>query len=168
MNCEKFQDLLKPFSDGELQGDVLRQVREHILACAHCRDALSAEDLMEVLPSIDETIEPSENFSSGFYARLESRIREGSKAVSAQPVNRKKRAWLPGWSLQLAAAACLLIVVVAAGFHFRAVSPVPDPTAVMYEIEVTENLALLKDMPMIEDLEFFEDLETIENLSQVH
>jgi anti-sigma factor RsiW len=167
MNCPKIQDLLKPLLDGKLRGDIAHQVRKHIATCTTCRSGLSPQDLMEILPVLDESIDPSEDFASRFYAELEM------QRLRRDPEKRPhstgwKLPWSLGWSWRVAAAG-LLIVFVAAGLYVRQ-SPYrrPDTAAVFYEIEVTENLQLLKDMAMIENLELFEDLDTIEDLPQLN
>jgi len=164
MNCQNAQDLLKHLSDGKLQGDMLQQVRNHLALCSSCRAGLSPRDMMEILPVLDESIEPSKDFSSRFYAELDMRRRNMHEKQQESPG--MKLTWMLGWSRGLAAAG-VLVVLVAAGIYFRQ-SPysVPDTSGVFYELEVTENLTFFKDMGLIENLELFEDLDAIENLPQ--
>ena len=164
MNCQYAKDLLKPLLDGKLREDVLHEVRKHLASCSECRSGLSPQDMMEILPVLDESIEPSENFTSRFYAELEKRRREVPEERSAP--SGMKPSWLLGWSRGLAAAAAL-VVLVAVGVYFKqSPSRPPDTSAVFYELEVTENLAFFQDMGLIENLELFEDLDVIENLPQ--
>ena len=167
MNCQNTQNLLKPFFGGELQGDVLYEVRSHLASCPACRSGLSSQDLMEILPALDQSIEPASDFASRFYAKLDAR--RSRQVPAPQPrASRLKRPWIPEWSWRLAAAA-VMAVVVATGFYLRlSPNPMPDTSAVFYEMEVTEKLSFFKDMALIEDLELFEDLDTIENLPQLN
>jgi hypothetical protein len=166
MNCQNCQDILQSYKDGKPTGDDLSRVREHILNCTDCRSALTAEDFVEILPVMDPMIEPSENFSSRFYAELESRTGE---LIEEHPVlvRERKSSWLSGWRLQLAAAG-IMIVLVTAGFYFRSSPPEVDTSAVFYDLDVTENLALLQDMSLLENLDFFQDLDAIENMPQTN
>jgi anti-sigma factor RsiW len=166
MNCQRVQDILKFLLDGRLRGEELRQVRKHIISCPACRSGLSPQDMMEILPVLDESIEPSEDFSARFYAALDGR-RRTEPEKRPQPAGLKSTRILI-WSKGLVAAG-VLAVLVAAGIYFRqSPSRVPDTSAVFYELEVTENLAFFEDMDLIENLEFFEDLDSIENLPQTY
>ena len=166
MNCQYTQDLLKSLFDGKLQGDVLHRVRKHLASCAACRSGLNPEDMIEILPVFDESIEPSEDFSARFYTELDQRRR--SDLEKRPQSSGSKLAWMLQWSRGLAAAAALVILV-AAGVYFKHKPyPVPDTSAVFYELEVTENLTFFKDMGLIENLELFEDLDAIENLPQLN
>lgn len=163
MNCREFQDNLKEYREGKPIGDGLVQVREHFRACAACRSGITARDLVEILPAFDTSVEPSDDFSSRFYAELKTRAsRETAdfRVKSGEP----KASWLSGGYLKLAAAG-VMILLVSAGIYFKGVSRMPDTSAVFYEIEVTENLEMLKDMALLEDLEFFEDMDAIESLN---
>lgn len=166
MNCQNCQDILQSFKNGKPPGDDLSRVREHIMNCSECRSGLTAEDFVEILPVVDRVIEPSENFSSRFYAELESRT--GGR-IEDHPIQERERksSWLSGWQLRLVAAG-IMIVLVTAGFYFRSSSPEVDTSAVLYNLDVSENLALLQDMSLLENLEFFQDLDAIENMPQTN
>jgi anti-sigma factor RsiW len=167
MNCQETKDLLKPFLDGELDGNSMAQIRRHLATCRECASVLKPEDLMEILPVLDDSIEPSEDFTDRFYTALEKgRSRKMSRERSQASV--VKRSWLPRWSWGLAAAAALTVFV-SAGLYLRQ-SPLPDPevTEVLYDFDVAENLPILKDMALISDLDLFEDMEAIENLPQLN
>jgi len=166
MNCQYVQELLKPFLDGKLQGDVLHRIRKHLASCAVCRSGLSPQDMMEILPVFDESIEPSEDFTARFYTELDKR-RQDDFEKRPQSFG-LKQSWFFQWSRGLAAAAAL-VVLVAAGIYFKQTPyHIPDTSAVLYELEVTENLTFFKDMVLIENLELFEDLDAIENLPQLN
>ncbi|MBN2244095.1 MAG: zf-HC2 domain-containing protein [Acidobacteria bacterium] len=167
MNCQQTRDLLKAFLEGELDRNSMLQVRRHLATCRECACSLNREDLMEILPVLDDSVDPSEDFSDRFYAALEKgRNRNLSKEGS--PDFGMKRPWLPRWSWGLAAAAALAVFV-SAGLYLRQ-SPLsgPEVAEVFYDFEVTENLPILMDMALISNLELFEDMETIENLPQLN
>lgn len=165
MKCQNAQDLLKPLSDGRLKGDVLRRVCEHIESCAACRSRLSPADLIEVLPALDETIEPSEDFGSRFYAELE--MRRTRQVPEKKPQHSGfKFNWMSGWAWRLAAASVLTVLVGVGLYTQQSSYRIPDTSAVFYEIEVTENLPLLQDMALFNNLDLFENLDAIENLPQ--
>ena len=163
MNCQQTQDLMKPFLDGTLDRNTSQRLRGHLAICRECASRLDPVDLMEILPVLDESLEPSENFTARFYAELETR-RNRNSAPDRLPVSGRKQSWLPRWSWRLAAAS-VLTVVVATGLYIRQSEyRTPDSAAVFYDFEITENLPLLKDMALISNMEFFENLDAIENL----
>lgn len=165
MNCQQTKDLMKPFLDGTLDRNTMRRLRGHLADCKECASRLDPVDLMEILPVIDESIEPSEGFSDRFYAKLGTRKKRNFNP-DRSPETGRKRSWLPQWSWGLAAAA-VLTVVVATGLYVRRYEhSAPDSTAVLYDIGITENLPLLKDMGLFSNMELFENLDAIENLPQ--
>jgi hypothetical protein len=166
MNCQEFQNILKAYRDGGAPKYDSRAVVGHIRNCSACRSGMTAEDLVEILPAVDSWIEPSGDFSSRFYAELQSR--RNAAAADGIPAPRRKASWLTGSYLRLAAAG-LLIVLVGAGFYWRnKPAGVPDTSAVRYDIEVTDDLTLFQDMALFEDLDLFQDFDTIENLPQLN
>ncbi|MEJ2109520.1 MAG: hypothetical protein P8Z37_06325 [Acidobacteriota bacterium] len=163
MNCQNFKNAIEASKDGRLPGDILQEIREHIRCCDACRTGLDARDLVEILPAMDQWIEPSKDFSSRFYSELNSR-RNKNDLVEVSAKDRGLRpSWLSAQILRLAAAGVILVLVTA-GFYFRDRSPEVDTSAVLYEIEVTEELNFFQDMVLLEDLDFFEDLDAIENM----
>jgi len=163
MNCSEFQVKLSEYKGGKPFRDGLIRVREHLETCAACRSGMTAPDLVEILPAFDASVEPSDDFSSRFYAELKSRTDRKTPDVGKEILGRKISRFSGGY-LKLAAAG-VMILLVSAGIYFRDVSRMPDTSAVYYDIEVTENLEMLRDMALLEDLEFFEDMDAIENLS---
>jgi anti-sigma factor RsiW len=167
MNCQQTKDLMKPFLDGALDRSTSQKLRRHLANCKECASELDPVDLMEILPVLDDSIEPSEGFSDRFYAELEARKSRNSTRERL-PASGMKRSWLPRWSWGLAAAA-VLTVVVSTGLYVRQSRyAVPDASEMFYDFEVTENLPLLMDMPLINNLELFENMDAIENLPQLN
>ena len=166
MNCQRTQDLLKLLLEGRLHGDIPRKIRAHIASCPGCRAGLNPRDLVEILPVLDDSIEPSEDFTARFYAELDNRRR--NSASNRHGSSGPGPSWIAEWSRGLAAAAALILLV-AAGIYFRE-SPYrsPDASEVLYDLEVTENLAFFEDMGLFENLELFEDLDAIEDLPQLN
>ncbi len=163
MNCQQTKDLMKPFLDGALDRNTAQSLRRHLATCRECASMLDPVDLMEILPVLDESLEPSEDFAARFYTELETR-KNRNPAPERLPVSGMKQSWLPRWSWRLAAAS-FLAVVVAAGLYYRQSEyRTPYSAAVFYDFEITEKLPLLKDMALIRDMEFFENLDAIENL----
>lgn len=165
MNCQETKDLIKPFLDGELDRSTMQQIRRHLASCKECASSLNPRDLMEILPVLDDSIEPSGDFSDRFYAALEM-SRNRKPAARKLPVSGMKRYWLPRWSWGLAAAAVLTIIVSTGLYLRQSRYSAPDAADVFYDLEVTENLPLLKDMALFSDLELFENMDTIENMPQ--
>ena len=166
MNCQNIQDLLKQLSEGRLKGDVLLLIRDHITSCAACRSKLDPLALVEILPVLDKTIEPSEDFGSRFYAELEMRRHRQSREQKSNSSGLKT--WMSGWPWRLAAAGVMTILVAVGLYLQLSPRPVPDTSAVLYEIEVFDNLQLLQDMALFDNLELFENLDAIENMPQLN
>ncbi len=165
MNCQETKDLIKPFLDGDLDRNTMQQIRRHLASCKECASCLDPRDLMEILPVLDDSIEPSGDFSERFYTALET-SRNRKPASQKLSVFGGKRYWLPRWSWGLAAAA-VLTVIVSTGLYLRQSRySAPEAADVLYDLEVTENLPLLKDMALFSNLELFENMDAIENMPQ--
>jgi len=163
MNCQETKDLMKSFLEGSLDGSTAQRLRRHLATCKECAAGLDPVDLMEILPVLDDSIEPSEGFADRFYSKIEARkSRESVPQRLSGPGRKQFR--LPRWSWSLAAAAALTLVVSTGLYLRRHEYGTPEPAAVFYDLEMTENLPLLRDMALISDMEFFENLDAIENL----
>ena len=151
MNCEKARELLEQVMSGRLSGDEARAVRLHFASCPHCAAALNASQWVEILPAMDETVEPSKDFALRFQTKLKAR-----------PQSRWKRIQAWGWPRQLAAAGALASIILAGilVIHF----PGQQGQLGENELGVAQNLPLLEDMPVVSNLDLLEDFDTIENL----
>jgi hypothetical protein len=115
---------------------------------------------IEVLPALDDAIEPSEDFALRFQSRLqEHRLRR----------SRGRKPWWKmvaagGWVRQLVAAGALATLIVAGFYLHKYPGDVTDRINSYNEFAVAENLPLLKDMDVISNMDLLEDLDTIENL----
>jgi len=148
MNCDEMKRLLKEFLSGRLSGEESREVRRHLASCPACAASLEAADKMEILPALDEEIEPSADFAERFHARLH------------EP--RRTSAWRNPTALAAAAAIVLLAAGVFFGQYFRGTTAVPDS---LNDLTLAENLPLLEDRALLENLELLENFEAIENLT---
>lgn len=163
MNCERARELLGSLEDRKPCRDELSAVRAHVASCSRCASGLSASDWVELLPALDEEVEPSGEFSARFHARLSA-----LQANSAD--GRRSTSWLNAnagwrWPRQLAVAGALAALIVVGLLLGRHSAKAPEDAAAFADLEVAEQLPLLEDMAFISILELLEDLDTIENLS---
>ncbi len=165
MICPEFRIRLDALLDGTLEGDEARRVRSHLLACPGCASALSRVDRLEVLPVLDEDIEPSQDLDLRFRARLMA-YREKTLAREDPFVEPPALASLwfsPGRIAAVGALAAFLFFGVYFGLYQV---PAPGPSAAVSEIPIAENLPLLENMGVIKNLDLLEDFDTIEEISQ--
>jgi anti-sigma factor RsiW len=156
MNCKQAREFLELLLAGKLSGQDARDVRVHLASCVHCAAELNAEQWAEVLPALDETIEPSQDFARQFYAKLRAR---------PEPWWKKIMAW--GWPRQLAATGTLAALILAGFFVVRYPYSVQNRAASLNDFAVAETLPLLEDMPVVSNLDLLEDFDTIEDLPRL-
>jgi hypothetical protein len=160
MNCEQIRKVLNTFLNGGMSGDESRAVRLHLASCAACASRLSPAERMEILPALDDEIEPSEDFAARFQEKLQRRKMESfsAKERSGRLLFFGRRPW------QLSAVGALAALLMAGIFlrHSGDRLNVPDD---LNDIPVAENLSLLQDMPVINNLDFLENFETIERIT---
>ncbi len=161
MNCKEIQSMLAPFMAGELSGDQARSVRQHLACCLPCRSGLKAADLIEVLPALDDSIEPSVDFAARFEARLRQ-LRQAAADKREQGWLQKIAAW--GRPRQLAAAGALALLIAIGVYSRRPAAVDLELFAPENDLRIAEKLPLLEDMAVINHLDLLEDFETIENL----
>ncbi len=161
MNCDEARQQLKSFLSGSLSGDDSREVRRHLASCSRCAALLTPVDRVELLPALDEMVEPSAELPARFRARLEEHALERAG---------KARWSLRGWMraagarpARLATAGALAVVVLAAGIVlYNARIRETGPSEM--DITIAQNLTLLQDMDVIENLDMLEDFDAIENM----
>jgi anti-sigma factor RsiW len=160
MNCEQIREMLDAFVNGRMSGDESRAVRLHLASCAACASRLSPAERIEILPALDDEIEPSEDFAAGFQQELRRRKMESSSA--------KERAgglsffWRRPWQLTAVGALTALLM---AGIFLRHSGDGLNVSDNLNDFSVAENLSLLQDMPVINNLDFLENFETIEKIT---
>lgn len=160
MNCEQIREVLKDFLDGNLSGEEARAVRMHLASCADCASRLSPSDRMEILPALDEEIEPSGSFA----ARFHSRLRERSVSGQREAWWRRLRAW--GYPWKPAAVGVLVVLLVAGIFWGRYSGRTLEIPENLNDMPLAENLPLLQDMAVISHLDLLENFEVIEELTK--
>lgn len=169
MSCTEVQAVLERFLSGKLYGAEARYIRGHLASCPRCASNLIGEDRIELLPALDEEIEPSEGFRGRFMARLESHRADAGRRPAETSVGFQNswRALLGYWTLpKRLAAAGALAVLIAFGIYVGVYQgPQPSSDRIPGDIAIAENLPLLQDMKVIENLEFLEDFDAIQNLS---
>ena len=155
MNCKLAVDNLKALMEGDLPADEARETRRHLLACPSCSARLTPEEWVEVLPGMEEEVEPSADFARGFYRKLDRR-REAGRA--------------PWWSVtwarpgHLAGAGALVLVVLLGVILGRLPWGARTMSGPAVEPGMEETVAILKDMGVLHHLDLLEDFETIADL----
>jgi hypothetical protein len=153
MNCEQARELLERIALGTLSGKDARAVRRHYASCAACAAVLTPSQWVEVLPAIDETVEPSEDFAQKFYSRLRDRPKPWWRRAAARP-----------WGRPLAVAGAMAAVALAGILIIRYPGFRNDPAADLNDSSIVENLPLLEDLAVVSNLDLLEDFDTIDNL----
>ncbi len=153
MNCEEALELLRDLTEGKLSGAKARAVRMHLAGCSNCAAKLDLSGWTEILPALDDTIAPSDDFALRFRERLKARPRSWWSGIAG---------W--GWPRQLAASGALAILVLAGVFIARHNNPSEDRAGDVVDLRIAENLPLLEDMPVIGNIDLLEDFDTIEDL----
>jgi anti-sigma factor RsiW len=156
MNCKQARELLGLLLEGKLSGTEARDVRVHLASCGSCAAGLPGGQWVEVLPVLDETVEPSGDFSSRFYAQLEARPKRWRRRIGG---------W--GWTRRLAAAGALAAAIGVGIFAVRYPFSMHDREDSVNDFAVMEKLPLLQDMAVISHLDLLEDFDTIEELPRL-
>lgn len=162
MKCERVLEELDAFLNGRMSGEESRAIRRHLASCAACASRLRPLDRIEILPALDEEIEPAENFA----ARFQCKLRHG-KEESAAVCATERAGWLSflcrrPWQLT---AASVLAALVVAGIFLRHSGDGLNLSENWSDLPVAENLSLFQDMPVIHNLDFLENFEAIETLT---
>jgi hypothetical protein len=153
MKCEQAQERLEHITIGTLSGEDARAVRMHLASCAECSAGLTPSQWVEILPAIDETVNPSEDFAQRFYAKLRVRPKSWWRRIAGGAMIRP-------FAVAGAMAAVLLagiLVIRYPGFR-------QDRAADLNDFRIAERLPLLDDMAVVSNLDLLEDFDTIENL----
>jgi anti-sigma factor RsiW len=150
MNCDELKRVLNDFLNGSLSGEKSREVRLHLASCTACASALDPSDRIEILPLLDDEIEPSGTFSARFHSRLRKR--------------RSIAVWGLSWKL---AAAGILMILIASGIflgqYFHRVPGMPESSN---DLSLAEDLPLLEDMAIVSHLDLLENFDAIEKLTK--
>lgn len=153
MNCTQAQHLLNSLMSGELCGKQARTVRAHLASCPECASTLTSSQWVEVLPALEEEVEPSGEFRQRFYHKLEG-----------QPLSWRKKILSWRWPQQLATAGAFLAVFTIGLLIGRYPGTKPGMTPADNDLGIVQKLPILEDMAVINNLDLLEDFETIEDL----
>jgi anti-sigma-K factor RskA len=165
MNCENTSELLESLRIGTLDHEESRKFRGHLISCRRCASLLNASDWVDLLPALDEEIEPSGDFPARFRARLRARHPQASGAGLRAPWWKVISAWgRPGRLAALGVVAALAAVGV---FLSRYPGGEQERAAAYEDFGAAEHLPFFEDMSVISNLELLEDFDTIENLPPV-
>ena len=158
MNCEEFQNRLREFRKTVDQDSL--DLRLHAGSCVRCASRLSALEWVEIWPALDQSIEPSEEFSARFHTRLKQHQNRQGALQRTRPWWGGFVAW--GWPKQVLVAGSLAAILGAGIFLGR--YPGQRNATEYRDFAVAENLPLLQDMDVVNNLDLLEDFEIIENL----
>ncbi len=124
MNCQELRDLIPDYLTKQLSTDALRLFEAHLMGCDDCRSELEQmESAWMKLGKLPDA-EPGPRLRSRFYAMLEEEKRQ-LKQAEREPWLKRLENWINTWwprrpMQQLATAAVLLVIGVAAGFGLKA------------------------------------------------
>ena len=125
---------------------------------------LSGIDRIEAVTCMDEVVEPSDDLPHRFRAKLLAHRGHQAEATGAAAWWSKVRTWSRPRQL---VAAGVFVAFVAMGIYlgtFR--SGEPEPTAVIQEISIAEDLPMLEEMGILRNLDLLEDFDAIQSLSE--
>lgn len=108
LSHEEMKDLLAPYVLGAIDEDERAVVRAHILSCEDCMHA--ADELSEVVPWLDETVEPvplPDGFSDRVLEAVRAHDERETSSPEVVPLRRRSARW--EW---LAAAAVFAVIAV--------------------------------------------------------
>jgi anti-sigma factor RsiW len=161
MNCEETRARLGRMVEGSMDGEAARAVREHLASCRACAALLSPADLVEILPALDETVEPTDTLPAGFHSRL----MEHRRAATAPPVPWWEGLFALPSAARLATAGGMAAFLFGVSYLGLQRITAPGTQQLTGDLAVAQNLPLLKDMEVVQNLELLEDFDTIQGLA---
>jgi anti-sigma factor RsiW len=165
MNCEETRMALQTFLDGKLSGDKSLRIRMHLANCADCASRLDTLDRIEILSVIDEEIEPSPSLLTRFRSRLEEHRHQAAKSRAGLSWSRGNMRW--GWRTQLAATVSFVVLLAGGVYWDKYRADLRQHGSTISEINIAENLPLLRDMAVIQNFDLLEDFDNIQSLSEL-
>ena len=146
MNCEKIQQELVAYLDGELGKAAADEVRKHLERCPACK--LEAERLSAAGGFFDKLgeIEPARDFTA--------RVMRRALNAPAQPATARLR-MLRRFAPVAAAAAILFVLTL------WLVAPSIGPGLTPVEEEIVQNLEVLENLELLEDMEILSELDLL-------
>jgi anti-sigma factor RsiW len=160
MNCEQVCKALDVFINGRMSGEESRAVRVHLASCAACASRLSPSERIEILPALDDGIEPSADFAARFQEKLQRR-----KAAGIPSFRARKNRISSSWFRVMGEVGALAAILVAGIYLARNLIDTSVPSDYMNDPSLARNLNLLEDMAVINNLDLLENFDTIENMT---
>jgi hypothetical protein len=123
MNCQHLRESIADYLTKQLSDGTLRRFEAHVMDCEHCRAELEQmESTWVKLGKLDD-VEPGPELRSRFYAMLEKEKRQLQRAERGSLLKRWEN-WINSWwprrpVLQMAMAAIILVIGMAAGFGLK-------------------------------------------------
>lgn len=146
MDCEKIQQELVAYLDGELGKSAADEVRKHLERCPACK--LETERLSAAGRFFDKLggIEPAGNFTA--------RVMRRALSAPARPATSRLR--ILRRLAPVAAAAAILIVLT-----LWLVAPTSGPELTPVEEEIVQNLEVLENLELLEEMEILSELDLL-------
>jgi anti-sigma factor RsiW len=149
INCERMQERLIAYLDGNADSATRRQAEEHLSACAACRQR--AEEFRTLWNVLDEVpgVAPSLSFDAA--------VRQH---VAAEANRRGLWAWLvPSPRLAFGVTALLVLSI-----WLSSQRPAPPQAAAVPPNSEAE-FGMIRDLPVLEDYEVLQDFDVLSELS---
>jgi len=141
-----FLKKLSLYIDRELPENQADHVRQHIVTCHECQQALEKWQFADHMIAGLEPIEPSAQFEQKFWEKINS----------LKDKRRKRWSFLNSgiWGLRPALAAAAAAVIVVAGITYYVESSSPQLTS--EDLTISENLEFYSDLDMLSHLDMLE------------
>jgi anti-sigma factor RsiW len=168
MRCHDVEKNLSAHLDGELEAEQSQRIAAHLEGCASCRGQAQAFGLLDdAIGAALPQPEPSAGFDAAFRGKLEAARLDQARA--SQAVSRKRR-WF-SWPLFAGAAATVAATVLAVVLIGKEPTTQPLPrhrtlasAQPVSDLDLAQNLDLLKNYPVVEKLDTLEDFDAIAGL----
>ena len=138
MRCQRAQQRLMAYHDGELSRGAARRVEKHLEICTECGPLLERLRLADHhagsavdpngMAGVPGTVPPDDKYWESFTARVLDRVEEDA-ATRAPASHKPRRSWNFTIPRMAPAFSIALVVVVAAGVLIKIGDPIPVPKA---------------------------------------
>jgi len=136
MRCQRAQQRLMAYHDGELSPGMARRVEKHLVSCPECSqlieklrradDHVSRSDGVNRIVGVPDIPPPGDRYWDSFTARVLDRVEEDA-ATRVPDKSKPRRGWNFFIPRMAPAFSIALVVVVAAGVLMKMGGPVPVP-----------------------------------------
>jgi len=150
MNCQRMKENLVAYLDGKADPGARRQVEEHLVACAACRER--AEEFRLLWSALDElpAISPSPAFDAAVRRR-----------VAAEP----RRAGFWTWLLPSPRLAFAMTALVVLSVWLSSQRPVSEPVAGTIPQGSEAEFRMIQDLPVLEDYDVLSSFDALSELA---